>query len=135
MKFTKKTLLNFKDTIFKLHLIVSWFLCKSFYKSSLLLVITHLIANKPLKLVNQFKYLDNNLLSTESDVNIHLAKVWTAIDRLLMIWKSNLSDKINWDFFQAVAVSVFLYGCTTWMLTKCMRKKLDGNYTRTLCAV
>ena len=27
-------------------------------------------------------------------------------------------------------MSILLYGCTTWMLTKYMEKKLDGNYTR-----
>ena len=33
------------------------------------------------------------------------------------------------SFFQAV-MSILLYGCTTWTLTKCMKKKLDGNYSR-----
>ena len=26
-------------------------------------------------------------------------------------------------------MSIMLYGCTTWLLTKHMEKKLDGNYT------
>ena len=30
-------------------------------------------------------------------------------------------------FFQAAVVSIQLYGCTTWTLTKRMEKKLDGN--------
>ena len=34
------------------------------------------------------------------------------------------------SFFQAAVVSILLYGCTTWTLTKRMEKKLDGNYTR-----
>ena len=34
------------------------------------------------------------------------------------------------SFFQAAVVSILLYGCTTWALTKRMAKKLDGNYTR-----
>ena len=34
------------------------------------------------------------------------------------------------SFFQAAVVSILLYGCTTWMLTKRLEKKLDGNYTR-----
>ena len=34
-------------------------------------------------------------------------------------------------FFQAAVVSILLYGCTTWTLTKRL-KKLDGNYTRML---
>ena len=39
------------------------------------------------------------------------------------------------SFFQAVVVSILLYGCTTWTLTKLLEKKLDGNYTRMLRAV
>ena len=39
------------------------------------------------------------------------------------------------SFFQAAAVSILLYGYTTWTLTKCMEKKLDGNYTRMLRAI
>ena len=30
---------------------------------------------------------------------------------------------------------ILLYGCTTWMLTKWLEKKLDGNYTRMLRAI
>ena len=36
--------------------------------------------------------------------------------------------------FQAAVVSILLYVCTTWTLTKRMEKKLDGNYTRMLQA-
>ena len=39
------------------------------------------------------------------------------------------------SFFQAAVVSILLYGCTTWTLTKQLEKKLDGNYTRMLRAV
>ena len=35
------------------------------------------------------------------------------------------------NFFQVAVVSILLYGCTTWTLTKRM-EKLDGNYTRML---
>ena len=42
---------------------------------------------KPLKLVDQFTYLGSNISSTESDVNIGISKVWTAIERLSIIWK------------------------------------------------
>ena len=38
--------------------------------------------------------------------------------------------------FQAAVVSMLLYGCTTWTLTKRLEKKLDGNYyTRMLRAI
>ena len=39
------------------------------------------------------------------------------------------------SFFQAAVVSILLYGCTTWMLTKWLEKKRDGNYTRMLQAI
>ena len=39
------------------------------------------------------------------------------------------------SFFQAAIVSILLYGCTTWTLTKRVEKKLDGNYTRMLRAI
>ena len=39
------------------------------------------------------------------------------------------------SFFQAAVVSILLYGCTTWTLTKRMEKTLDGTYTRILRAI
>ena len=48
----------------------------------------------------------------------------------------NQTWPIKWNsFFQAVVVSLLLYGCTTWMLTKQMEKQLDSNYTRMLRAI
>ena len=88
-----------------------------------------------LKLVDKFTYLGSSVSSTEKDINTRLAKVWTDIDRLSVIWKSDLTDKIKRSFFQAVVVSILLYGCTTWTLTKFMEKKFDGNYTRMLRAI
>ena len=88
-----------------------------------------------LKLVDKFTDLGSSVLSTEKDINTWLAKAWTAIDRLSVIWKSDLTDKIKRSFFQAAVVSILLYGCTTWTLTKRMEKKVDGNYTRMLRAI
>ena len=39
------------------------------------------------------------------------------------------------NFFQAAVMSILLYGCTTWTLTKRIEKKLDDNYTRMLQAI
>ncbi len=61
-----------------------------------------------------------------------MTKAWTAIDRLSVIWKSDLTDKMKRSFFQAAVVSILLYGCTTWTPSKRMAKKLDGNYIRML---
>ena len=89
----------------------------------------------PLKQVDKFTYLGSSISSTEKDINTWLKKAWTAIDRLSIIWKSDLTDKMKRNFLQAAVVSIQLYGCTTWTLTKQLEKKLDGNYTRILRAI
>ena len=88
-----------------------------------------------LKLVGKFTYLGSSVSSTEKDIDTRLTKAWTAIDKLSIIWKSNTTDKMKRSFFQGAVVSILLYGCTNWTLTKRLEKKLDGNYTRMLRAI
>ena len=88
-----------------------------------------------LKLVDKFTYLGSSVSSTERDIDTRLTKAWTAIDKLSVKWKSDLTDKMKRSFFQAAVVSILLYGCTTWTLTKRLEKKLDDNYTRMLRAI
>ena len=82
-----------------------------------------------LKRVEEFTYLGSSVSSTEKDIDMRLTKAWTAIDKLSMICKSDLTNKTKRSFFQAAVVSILLYRCTTWTLTKRLEKKLDGNYT------
>ena len=93
------------------------------------------LGGSSLKLVDKFTYLGSSVSSTEKDIDTQLTKAWTAIDSLSVIWKSDLIDKMKGSFFQAAVVSILLYGCTTWALTKRMEKKLDGNYNRMLRAI
>ena len=79
-----------------------------------------------LKLVDKFTYLGSSVSSTKK-------KYWHVANK--GIWKSNLTDKMKRNFFQAAVVSILLYGCTTWMQTKRLEKKLDGNYTRMFRAI
>ena len=88
-----------------------------------------------LKLVDKFTSLGSSVSSMETDIDTRLTKAWTAINRLSAIWKSDLTDKMKRSFFQAAIVSILLYGCTSWTLTKRREKKLDGNYTRMLGAI
>ena len=87
------------------------------------------------KLVDKFTYLGSSVSSTEKGISTRLTKAWTAIDRLSIIWKSELTDKRKRSYFQAAVVSILLFGCTTWTLTKRLEKKLHGNYTRMLRAI
>ena len=61
-----------------------------------------------LTLVDKFTYLGSSVSSTEKDIDTRLTKACTAIDRLPIVWKSDLTDKMKLSFFQAVAVSILL---------------------------
>ena len=70
-----------------------------------------------LKLVDKFTYLGSSVSSTERDIDMRLTKAWTAIDKLSIIWKSDMMDKIKRSFFQAAVDT------TVWM------HYLDANKT------
>ena len=55
--------------------------------------------NRSLKLEDKFTYHRSSGSSTENDINTQIAKACTAIDRLSVIWKSDLSDRIKSSFF------------------------------------
>ena len=52
-----------------------------------------------LKLVDKFTYQGSSVSSTEKDIDTRLTKAWTAIDKLSIIWKSDLTDKMKRSFF------------------------------------
>ena len=83
-----------------------------------------------LKLVDKFTYLGSSASSTEKDIDTRLTKTLTAIDSLSIIWRCDLTNKMKCSFFQEAVISILLYGCINWTLTKRLEKKLDGNYTR-----
>ena len=57
------------------------------------------IKGDPLKLEDKFTYLGSSVSSTEYDNKMWFAKVWTTINRLSVISKSDLTDKIKRSFF------------------------------------
>ena len=76
---------------------------------------------KPLKLVDELMYLGSNISSTESDVNIHLAKACNVIDRLSIF--TNPSTRAGYD-----TMSIFKRCLTglnsefSFSLTSCLTK-------------
>ena len=88
------------------------------------------LSSKPLKLGGEFKFLGSNISSTESDLNVHRAKTWTAVYRLPIKWKSNQYDNIKRYFFQAMTVSLQLYGCTSKALIKTYGEKVRWKLQR-----
>ena len=82
-----------------------------------------------LKLDEKFN-LGSSVSSTKTDIDTLLAKSWAVTERLSIIWKSDLTDKMKHSFFQAAVLSILLYRYATWTLTKRIEKKLDGNYNK-----
>ena len=46
-----------------------------------------------------------------------------------------MSESLRVQFFRATVETVLLYGSTAWTLTKALKKKLDGAYTKMLRVV
>ena len=88
-----------------------------------------------LKLGDKFANLGSSVSSTEKDISMRLTKVWTAINRLTIMWKSDQSDKIKRNFFKVAVMSILLYRCTKWTMTKRIEKRLDGYCKRMLRAI
>ena len=73
--------------------------------------------------------LVNTPFRAKSLLRTRIERVGTAIVRMSVISKSDLFHKTKLDSFQTVALSVLLYGCTTWTLMKRSEKNLDESYT------
>ena len=82
-----------------------------------------------MKLVDKFLYFSSSISLTESDMKIHLAKAWTAIDRLSYA-SLTYTMKKRMQFLPSSSC----VNCIMWMhhidADKCIKKKLDGNCTR-----
>ena len=88
-----------------------------------------------IKEVSNFKYLGSYMQSTEKYINIRLAKSWVAFNDIHSIWKSRQPAKMKRNFFRATVEYVLIYGYVSWILTKALDKRLNGNYTRMLRAI
>ena len=62
-----------------------------------------------LKQVDRFTYIGSSVSSIEKDINMQLAKAWTAIDRLSVMWKSYLTDKIKQFFLSSNHVDTAIW--------------------------
>ena len=75
-----------------------------------------------IKQVNDFKYLQMVPWEAERDMNIRIAKAWSALNSMNVIWKSSLSRKLRTNFFRAAVESVLI-----WTQTAAMKKMIEYN--------
>ena len=85
-----------------------------------------------IKEVEDFVYLGSHLKSSQKDIETRIQKAMAVLNKLGVIWKSNLSKSLKLCFFRATVEAVLLYGINTWTLTKTFANRLDGCYTKLL---
>ena len=82
--------------------------------------------------VENVNYLGSCIGSTEKDIQIRIAKAWSALNSMQEIWKSKKPDKLKRNFFRAAVESVLVYGAISWTLAAKLEGEIDGAYTRML---
>ena len=93
---------------------------------------TILANEKPLKKVDDLKYLGSWVDNSEEDMKTRKAQAGVAIRKLENIWKSDLTRKLKINLLGSTVESILLYGAETWTMTKTMKSEIDGTYTRLL---
>ena len=88
------------------------------------------MVNDEIKRVDDFKYLGSKLASTEADVDNRLSLAWVAYWKLERIWKTkHIPISLKANIFVASVVSVLLYGCEAWTVSKDLEKRLNSFAT------
>ena len=93
---------------------------------------TILANEKPLKKVNDFKFLGCWVDNSEKDTKTGKAQAWASIRKLDNMWKSDLPRKLKINFFHSAVENIMLYGAEKWTITRTMNSEIDGTYTRLL---
>ena len=86
------------------------------------------INGKIIAKVENFNYLGSCIGSTEKDIQIRIAKAWSALNSMQGIWKSK-PDKLKRHFFRAAVESVLVYHAIS--LNAKLEEKIDGSYIYT----
>ena len=60
-----------------------------------------------IKLVTDFQYLGSWLNTTKRDIDVRIAKAWSAHDKLKIIWKSDLDRVYKVELFRATVESIY----------------------------
>ena len=84
----------------------------------------------PINHVTDFKYLGSNMAPASSDLKRSKAWAWSAFWKLERLWKgSQLSISAKVKLFYTTCVTIFLYGCESWVLSLDMENKINAFAT------
>ena len=85
------------------------------------------VYGNPINHVTNFRYLGSMMGSSASDLKRRKALAWTAFWKLEHLWKSAtipISTKVK--LFDTTCVTVLLYGCESWIISKDMENKINS---------
>ena len=85
------------------------------------------VYGNPINHVTNFRYLGSMMGSSASDLKRRKALAWTAFWKLEHLWKSPtipISTKVK--LFDTTCVTVLLYGCESWVISKDMENKINS---------
>ena len=81
----------------------------------------------PINHVTDYKYLGSMMASSASDLKRRKALAWTAVWKLERLRKSPsipISTKVK--LFNTTCITVLLYGCESWVISKDMENKINS---------
>jgi len=82
--------------------------------------------------VDDFKYLGSWIKNSAKEISCRIGTAFTAAKQFKLIWRSQLSRKLKRLFFMSTIQSILFYACESWSLTKTLKNRINGAYTRLL---
>jgi hypothetical protein len=89
--------------------------------------------DQPIERVDNFKYLGSNMISSAYDLTARKGLARSAFWNLKDIWNAQHIDiALKVIIYKTAVLSILLYGCESWTMTKCMDTEVDGFNTNCL---
>ena len=80
--------------------------------------------------VSDFRYLGSMVASGSSDLKRRKSLAWCAFWKLEQLWKSpHISIATKVKLFNTTCVTILLYGCESWVISKDMENKINAFAT------
>ena len=80
--------------------------------------------------VKNFKYLGSMVASSETDIRARKGQAWGALWKMKDIFRSKtIPIRLKTDIWQASCLSILLYGCESWIITKKLENSLNSFAT------
>ena len=77
--------------------------------------------------VSDFRYLGSMMASSASDLKRRKSLAWTAFWKLQRLWRNpNLPISTKVRLFDTTCVTILLYGCESWVISKAMEDKINA---------